>query len=134
MEGIIVLGHGSRAAVDEANVFLERLSAVIARIFPTVRVEPAWMNPRAARQNFAGAAAKLVAAGAKKIIVAPVFLTDGLHIRKDIPEELVALSSAYPGVEFVLARHIGFDPRVVAIVAERIAEVRDGVSRRPPGH
>lgn len=129
MEGIIVLGHGSRAAVDEANLFLERVAAEIAKIFPTARVEPAWMNPKAARQNLAGAAAKLVAAGARKVVVAPVFLTDGLHIRKDIPEEIAALSSAHPGVEFVLARHIGFDPRIVAIVAERIAEVRDGVSR-----
>lgn len=115
--------------MDEANLFLEQVAAEIAKIFPRARVEPAWMNPKAARQNFAGAAAKLVAAGAKKIIVAPVFLTDGLHIRRDIPAEVAALRSAYPEVEFVLARHIGFDPRVVAIVAERIAEVRDGISR-----
>lgn len=129
LEGIIVLGHGSRAAVDEANLFLEQMVVEIAKIFPAARVEPAWMNPKAARQNLAEAAAKLVAAGARQVVIAPVFLTDGLHIRKDIPEEIAALRSAYPEVEFVLARHIGFEPRIVAIVAERIAEVRDGVSR-----
>jgi len=129
LEGIVVLGHGSRAAVDEANGFLERVAAEIGRIFNGARVQPAWMNPKSQRQDLAGAVAKLVAEGAKRIVVAPVFLTDGLHIRKDIPEDVAALKEEYPGVEFRLARHLGFDLRIVAILAERIGEVRDGVSR-----
>lgn len=133
MEGIVVLGHGSRAAVDEANSFLELVAAEIGRIFRNTWVEPAWMNPRSQRQDLAGAVARLVARGAKQIIVAPVFLTDGLHIRKDIPKDIAALKEEYPGVEFRLARHLGFDPRIVAILAERIGEVRDGVSCRPAG-
>ncbi|MEW6446503.1 MAG: CbiX/SirB N-terminal domain-containing protein [Bacillota bacterium] len=129
MEGIVVLGHGSRLPVDEANKFLEQVAAEIGRLFTGARVEPAWMNPKSQRQDLAGAVARLVAQGARRIIVAPVFLTDGLHIRKDIPEELAALRERYPGVEFRFARNLGFDARIIAVLAERIREVRDGVSR-----
>ncbi|MEW6172294.1 MAG: CbiX/SirB N-terminal domain-containing protein [Bacillota bacterium] len=128
MEGIVVLGHGSRAAVDEANSFLELVAGEIKKVFGAARVEPAWMNPKSQRQNLSQAVAKLVAEGVKRVVVAPVFLTDGLHIRKDIPEDMAALKEQYPEVEFRLARHLGFDSRVVAILAERIGEVRDGVS------
>jgi sirohydrochlorin ferrochelatase len=127
LEGIVVLGHGSRAAVDEANSFLELVAGEIKKVF-AARVEPAWMNPKSQRQNLSEAVAKLVKEGVNRVIVAPVFLTDGLHIRKDIPEDVAALKEQYPGVEFRLARHIGFDSRVAAILAERIGEVRDGVS------
>lgn len=128
MEGIVILGHGSRAAVDEANSFLELVAGEIKKVFGAARVEPAWMNPKSQRQNLSQVVAKLVAEGVKRVIVAPVFLTDGLHIRKDIPEDMAALKEQYPEVEFRLARHLGFDSRVVAILAERIGEVRDGVS------
>jgi sirohydrochlorin ferrochelatase len=107
---------------------LERVAAEIAKIFPRARVEPAWMNPKSQRQNLFQAVDRLVAEGARRIIVAPVFLTDGLHIRKDIPEDLAALREQYPGVEFCFARNLGFDARIVAILAERIGEVRDEVS------
>lgn len=133
MEGIVILGHGSRAAVDEANSFLERVAAEIGGIFNDARVEPAWMNPKSQRQDLARAVARLVMEGAKRIIVAPVFLTDGLHIRKDIPEDIAALKKEYPGVEFRLARHLGFDRRIVAILAERIGEVRDGERMKNEG-
>ncbi|MDI6630839.1 MAG: CbiX/SirB N-terminal domain-containing protein [Thermoanaerobacteraceae bacterium] len=129
MEGIIVLGHGSRAAVDGANDFLELVAAEVRKIFSTAQVEPAWMNPKSQRQNLFKAVDRLVAEGARRIIVAPVFLTDGLHIRKDIPENLAALREQYPGVEFRFARNLGFDMRIVAILAERIGEVRGEVSQ-----
>ncbi|RDV83625.1 sirohydrochlorin chelatase [Ammonifex thiophilus] len=123
-EGIVVLGHGSRGAVDEANQFLVEVTEALKAIHPESSLEPAWMNPRTPRQKLPEAVAKLAAQGVERIIVLPVFLTAGLHLKEDIPEMLVELSQKYPGISFTLARPIGFDPRLVDILADRLAEVR----------
>lgn len=120
--GIVILGHGSRRAVDEANqVFLEIAEMVRARTGADL-LETAFLNPRAQRQDLAGAVARLVARGAKRIIVAPVFLANGLHMQKDIPEEIARLREKYQ-VEIRATAHLGADPRIVEVVVDRIGEV-----------
>lgn len=122
IEGVVLLGHGSRAVVDEANQFLIRMAEMVRAELGLAHVEPAFMNPRSLRQDLAGAVRALVDRGVRRLVVAPVFLTDGLHLRRDIPAEVERLRAAYPEVEIRLAAHLGCDPRILAVILDRIRE------------
>jgi len=119
--GLVVLGHGSRVAVDEANQVLLSLAAMVKERTGFDLLETAFMNPKSQRQNLAEAVGKIVRGGAKRIIVAPVFLSNGLHMQKDIPAEIAELKEKYQ-VEISLAAHLGPDPRIADVVVERIKE------------
>ena len=120
--GVIVLGHGSRAAVGEANDVVYAVSRQVQEKLGHDRVETAIMNRKSELPGIAEAVEKLVAAGAGRIVIVPMFFADGMHIRSDIPEEIVELKAAYAGLEIVLAAHIGADPRIADILVERIGE------------
>lgn len=120
--GIVVLGHGSRAAVDEANQVLIDLSEMVRERVEFDIFATAFMNPRSQRPGLEQAVAEVVRKGAERVIVAPVFLSNGMHMQKDIPEEVERLRSKYR-VEIKIAPHLGADPRLADMIAERIREV-----------
>lgn len=120
--GLVVLGHGSRASVGAANQVVFALADIIKARLGLELVETAIMNAKSGLPGIAAATQKLVAHGADNIIVAPVFLTNGMHMRCDVPEEIAALSRRYPHVAIKLAAPIGADPRVAEVVIERIRE------------
>ncbi|MBC7106857.1 MAG: CbiX/SirB N-terminal domain-containing protein [Firmicutes bacterium] len=122
LEGVVLLGHGSRAAVDDANQFLIRMAEMVRAELGLSHVEPAFMNPRSLRQDLAGAVRVLVEGGVRRVVVVPVFLTNGLHLRRDIPAEVEKLRLTYPEVEFRVAGPLGCDPRILAVVLDRIRE------------
>ena len=65
-----------------------------------------------------GAAARgLVAGGATRIDVVPLFLGMGGHLRNDLPPLVEAVRAALPGVEFRLHPAIGENDAVIAVVA-----------------
>lgn len=121
--GVVVLGHGSRASVGDANQVVFALADIIKARLGLDLVETAIMNDKSGLPDMATAVQKLVAQGAENIVVAPVFLTNGMHMRSDIPTQITALSRRYPQVNITLAGHIGADPRIADIVIERIKEV-----------
>ncbi len=122
-KGIILLGHGSRARVDEANQLLVEMASLLKNRIRAGEIAPAWMNSKSGRPGLREAAVELVQAGCREIIVAPWFLTDGLHIREDIPEIIAELEKRYPEVRFAMARPMGADPRLAEILMDRIGEV-----------
>jgi sirohydrochlorin ferrochelatase len=132
--GIVLLGHGSRAAVDEANQVLLALAEMVGAKAGADLLEAAFLNPRTKRQNLAEAVGGLISRGAQKIIVVPVFLANGLHVQQDIPAEIEELREKYR-VEITLARCLGADPRIADIILDRIGEVTGfGFFDRAAGH
>ncbi len=63
------------------------------------------------------AAQRLVAAGASRIDVVPLFLGMGGHLRNDLPPRIDALRAALPAVEVRLHPAIGENEAVIAVVA-----------------
>lgn len=124
--GIVVLGHGSNSAADEGNQMVLALAEMVKQLIADCHLETAFLNPRSQRQRLGEAVEKLVASGARRIIVAPVFLSRGQHIQKDIPEEIEILRRKHR-VEIVLADCLGPDRRIAEIMVERIREVASGV-------
>lgn len=122
-QGIVVLGHGSRASVGEANQVVFRVSDVIKTKVGHDLVETAIMNRKSELPTIEDAVKKLVARGAGRIVIVPMFFADGMHIRHDIPEEIAALTAELPDITITMAGHIGADPRIADILLERVREV-----------
>jgi len=57
-----------------------------------------------------------------EILIAPFFLTSGIHITEDIPEIISRAEKQYPEVKFRQCRPLGGDPRLVPIIWERVEE------------
>ncbi len=121
--GIVMLGHGSRAAVGEANDIIMEIAQKVKENLQQDIFEVAFMNTKSNRQNLAGAIDKVVEQGAQKVVIAPLFITNGMHIRYDIPEEIEEAKKKYEQVEFVFSRYIGADPVLAQLMVDRIKEV-----------
>jgi len=121
--GIVILAHGSRAEAAEANQALLKMVELVKTKTSSESVRPAYMNRKSPGPDLAQSVAALVAQDYQEIVVAPWFLTTGIHILEDIPELLAELQARYPQVKIQLARPLGPDPRLADILFDRIQEV-----------
>ena len=124
--GIIVLGHGSRAEVTEANDAIFVVAELVKQKTSSDLVEAALMNRSSNLQSVDQAAEVLIQKGVKEIVLAPWFLTKGAHIQSDIPRIIARVQERFPGVQIVMAPPLGPDPKIVDVLLERVQEVEDG--------
>ena len=124
--GVIVLGHGSRREVGEANHTLIKLAEMVRREMSLKLMETAFMNGKSGLPGLGPAVDRLVERGATRIVVLPVFLAAGMHMQKDIPADIDQARQKHPAVDIVLAGHIGADPRLVPILAEKLTRAMEG--------
>ncbi|MGB9887596.1 MAG: sirohydrochlorin chelatase [Moorellales bacterium] len=118
IRGIVLLGHGSRR--EEANRGVEELAAQVERHFPRAVVEVGYLAH--GWPPLAEAVATALRRGAQEVVVVPLFLYDGVHVRTDIPEQLEELRRQYPGLRLRCTATLGSDPRIAEIVLDRIRE------------
>ncbi len=123
IKGIVVVGHGSRAAISEANDMVFEITQQVKAKAGHDLVETAIMNRASKLQGIEEAVAKLIEKGANDITVAPMFFANGAHIQSDIPEMITAIQAKHPQVIFHIAGHIGADSRIADILLERVNEV-----------
>ena len=119
MDAVVVLGHGSR--VNPANAPLGEIAKMISGELGGCKTVTAFLQ--LADPLLGPEVDQLVAEGAKRIVVLPFFLFPGAHVREDIPKEIDKLKARHPGVELLLAGHLGADPLLAKIAAARIQEV-----------
>ncbi|MCS6970941.1 MAG: CbiX/SirB N-terminal domain-containing protein [Planctomycetota bacterium] len=111
---VLLIGHGSRAPAAAAA--MERVARCLAeRQGWRVAVGYLELSEPALEQ----AAQRAIAEGARELLVVPYLLHLGMHIAEDLPRRLRALAEAHPGVLIRLGPHLGFDERLVDIVADR---------------
>lgn len=116
---IILFAHGARDP-EWANP-MRRVQAVLRQQIPTVPVELAFLEFLA--PTLPDCAAQLIAQGADKVVVLPMFIARGGHLKKETPEMLEQLRSTYPEVEFSLGNAIGEHEIVVQAMAAAALEV-----------
>jgi sirohydrochlorin cobaltochelatase len=109
---IVLFAHGSRDP-QWAQPFRSIQRLVRAKA-PAAAVELAFLeNMKPPLQEVI---ATLVAAGHVRIVVAPLFMAQGGHLRTDLPNMLGALRRDYPGVAINLLPAIGdVEPLLEAI-------------------
>jgi len=111
---LILFAHGARDP-EWANP-MRRVQAVIRQRVTAQPVELAFLEFMAPTLH--ECAAELIAAGATKVVVLPMFIARGGHLKKETPAMIESLRSTYPGVEFLLGDAIGEHEIVVQAMAE----------------
>ena len=110
----MLFAHGSRDPLWSRPV--EAVAARMRLLDPDVKVDCAYLELMA--PDLPAAVRTMVAGGANRITVVPMFLGVGRHARQDLPELMATLSREHPAVRFDLQQAIGEDPRVLDLMAE----------------
>jgi sirohydrochlorin cobaltochelatase len=121
--GLLVVGHGSRR--QQANDLLFSVAEAVAERVPAHAVEAAFLE--IAGPSIGEAYAALVAAGCDRVVVHPYFLYPGAHTVSDIPAALAAAAAAHGEVPWVLTEPLNLDPRIVDVVADRVASALEAL-------
>jgi len=111
---LVLFAHGARAASWAAP--FERLRDQSQARLPEVKVRLAFlelMEPRLPE-----AVAGLVAEGVDELTVVPVFLGQGGHLLRDLPQLADQIRAAHPGLRLEVAGAIGEDPQVQAAMTD----------------
>lgn len=116
---LILFAHGARD--PEWADSMRRVQAVIRQRLPDTSVELAFLEFMA--PTLPECAESLVQGGADKIVVVPMFIARGGHLKQEVPEMLEMLRSTHPEVEFSLAGAIGENETVVRAMAAAALEV-----------
>ena len=112
--GIVLLAHGSRD--PEWSTPFERLARRVRERRQAVGVAVAYLE--ISLPTLGEAVASLLAAGATEIVVVPLFLAPGGHVRRDLPQMIDAVRARHPGVTVRVLATIGeADPLLDAIAA-----------------
>lgn len=117
--GLLVLGHGSKAA--EADAIFADIVAHVRQISAFEHV--AMGSLQLSRPTFAEGVQTLLEQGVEEMVIMPMFIFHGNHVKYDIPEELDALRRQHPAVRFIMTGPIGADPRLADIIEERAQAV-----------
>ena len=115
---VLFLGHGSRARSAS-----EAMEALIAQAQRRASYDiVGWGYLEFASPTIPEGIRRCVEAGATRIVAIPYFLHVGMHMVRDLPRVLHEERAKYPGVEFVMGRHIGMHGDLVEVLLDRIAE------------
>jgi sirohydrochlorin cobaltochelatase len=110
---LILFAHGARAA-SWAEPF-QRLRELTARQRPDVAVSLAFLELMT--PSLPDEAAALVARGVRDITIVPIFLGQGGHLLRDLPQLVEGLRAAHPDVSISTVAAVGEDPDVLAAMA-----------------
>ena len=123
--GVIVVDHGSPRA--DANLRHERFVASWREHSRYEIVEPAHME--FAQPSISAAFDSCVAAGATNLVILPLFLWPGVHLKRDIPALVAQSASYHPGVAYTVGPSLGAHPLLFEIVDDHTAECLDRLPR-----
>lgn len=115
---ILLMAHGSRIA--EANDAAREVAAMVREISGLEIVEVAYRELHA--PDIQQGIDACVARGATRILLVPYFLFMGAHVQHDLPEEIETAQQRHPGLEMVMAGHLGAHRKLAEIVTQRIDE------------
>lgn len=119
--GIVIFAHGS--SVPSANEAVQAVAKAAAAAGGFDRVETAFLE---AQPGLDEAVTRLVAAGARRILVVPYFLTLGIHLQRDLPAIVSRLSEAHGNLEIRVTAPLDGHAALAQILVERAVEaVRD---------
>lgn len=113
---VVLVDHGSRLpAANEVAASLGRALAARAR----VPVEVAHLE--LAPPDVATAIERCVSAGAREIVVLPLFLAPGRHSTRDLPALAREAELRHPGVSVRCAEPLGDHPALLDALADRLS-------------
>ncbi|WP_026477228.1 sirohydrochlorin chelatase [Alkaliphilus transvaalensis] len=118
--GLFVLAHGSKA--KEADEILVQLMEKLQKNLDQQFHELGWGSLQISRPTVAEGLETLAQKNVTEIVIVPMFIFQGNHVKYDIPEVLTELKDKYPHINFIMGDHIGADDRMVDILQSRALE------------
>lgn len=112
--GIVLLAHGSRDPLWRLPI--EAVADAIRAHDPEALVCCAYLE--LCHPDLAQAATDLIAGGAHRIRVFPLFLGVGKHAREDLPLLVAQVRAQHPGVPVELLPTAGEHPQLTALMAD----------------
>lgn len=102
---LVVIAHGSRreASNDEVRTLAERLRARARETFPIV--EHGFLE--LAEPSIDETLDRVIARGAREVVVLPYFLAAGRHVCDDVPQAVEACRQRHPDVSVEVTPHLG---------------------------
>ena len=113
--GVLLIGHGTRDAEGHEEFLLlgRRLAAALSPM--PVEISLLELQPPTIPEAWE----RLVAAGVRQVIAAPLLLFAAGHAKSDIPAELARCATATPGVDWLQSRPLSRCPELIDLVADR---------------
>ena len=124
MKGILLFGHGARNP-DWAAPFHHIRAAIKARN-ADLPVEPGFLELM--RPTFDEGIDCLVQQGATEIVIVPIFMAAGSHLKKDLPLMAANAIDRYTGVTIGIAPPVGEASTVLAAMADYAMTVPPAVT------
>jgi len=115
---LLLIGHGSRA--HDAVKVLQAAAASLKSKYRRHVVEAAFfeINPPDVQAGID----RCVAQGATRLLLVPFSpYLDG-QVGRDLPEHIINARTRHPGIDIRIAAHLGPDPRLNAICADRVRQ------------
>jgi sirohydrochlorin ferrochelatase len=104
--------------VARANRTLPGVARALSARLGGVLVAPCFLE--AARPRIQEAVDRCLRRGATRLVFAPWFLVLGGHVAHDLPAEAKRAIARHPGLRVALARPLGYDRRLIAVMADRV--------------
>lgn len=114
MDSLVLFGHGARDPAWSRP--LEELRDRIASRRPDLAVRLAFLEFM--KPGLPEVVADDVARGVTRVLIVPVFIAQGGHVRREVSAEVDAIARAHPGIRVELAGAVG----EVSAVQEAIAD------------
>jgi sirohydrochlorin cobaltochelatase len=118
---VLLVGRGSTD--PDANAEVCKVARLLQEGRPYDFVEPAFVS--LARPDVATGLARCRALGARRVVVAPYFLFDGVLPRR-VVEQSLAFGVEHPDVDVRVADYLGDSDELAALVVERYREALHG--------
>ena len=114
MKAIIFFGHGARDARWREP--FSRLAMLWSTQHADTSVELAFLELM--QPSLEGAISRLAGNGATEVVVVPVFLGQGGHLRNDFPVLLSACQEKFPEIKLSATPAVGEDEAVLQAIIE----------------
>ncbi len=118
-DGLLLVGHGTRAAAGQAEFW--HLVELVRSAEPERIVAGAFLE--LAEPTIAAGVAELARQGARRIRAIPLVLCAAGHAKRDIPEALAAAARPFPGLEVQRTPHLGCRDEVLELSERRFRAV-----------
>lgn len=120
MEKLIVVFHGSKIInKKEIEDFCENLSKLLNKNRNDIKYAFLQFGSPSFRETIL----ECIKENAKTIIIHPLFILEGSHVSKDIPEIISEFKRTYPDIKIISTKHLGLHRKLCEIIKEKIDEV-----------
>ena len=116
--GYIVFAHGS--SVESANEAVRIVARQMAEQGGFGVVQAAFLE--GGRPDLRGAVDQVAAAGVRRVVVVPYFLTLGLHLQRDLPLLVAELEASHPNLHVEVTAPLDGHPGMVSALVDRARE------------